>query len=56
MSDSKPIVDDFDGDNDHLKRCIEALLEFDAAGRLVPHGIGGHARRLLSAAHQRLGS
>jgi len=29
---------------------IEALLALDAAGALVPHGIGGHARSLLKSA------
>jgi len=33
---------------------IIALLELDAEGALVPHGIGGHARALLSAAASRL--
>lgn len=33
---------------------IEALLSLDAAGALVPHGIGGHARTLLKSAAARL--
>jgi len=46
--------DEFNGDNAHLVQCIEALLSLDAKGSLVPHGIGGHARGLLSAAMHRL--
>lgn len=46
--------DDFNGDNAHLVECITALLELDAKGALVPHGIGKHARRLLGAAGTRL--
>lgn len=46
--------DDFRGDNDALIRSIKALLGLDASGALVPHGIGGHARSLLSAAASRL--
>lgn len=48
-------ADDFNGDNAALCRSIEALLSLDAAGALVPHGLGGHARGLLSAAFVRLG-
>lgn len=48
------IVDRFMGDNDRLRDCIRALLEMDASGSLVPHGIGGHARSLLSACYGRL--
>jgi hypothetical protein len=44
----------FRGDNANLIRSIEALLELDAEGALVPHGVGGHARALLSAAAVRL--
>lgn len=46
--------DTFNGDNDHLRECIKALLAMDADGVLVPHGIGGHARALLTAAYHRL--
>ncbi len=46
--------DTFNGDDAHLVQCIEALLSLDATGALVPHGIGGHARGLLSAAMHRL--
>ena len=48
--------DTFNGDDAHLVRCIEALLSLDATGTLAPHGIGGHAHGLLSAAMHRLAS
>lgn len=48
------MTDNFQGDNNALVRSIKALLELDAKGALVPHGIGGHARSLLSAAASRL--
>ena len=44
----------FDGDNAALCRAIDALLSLDAAGALVPHGLGGHARNLLNTASIRL--
>jgi hypothetical protein len=47
-------TDNFNGDTPHLIECINALLDMGAAGALVPHGIGGHARGLLSAAAARL--
>ena len=47
-------VDEFRGDTPSLVRNIVALLELDADGALVPHGVGGHARGLLSAAAARL--
>ena len=43
-------VSDFKGKDDLLIQSIDALLEMDAKGILVPHGIGGHARTLLKAA------
>ena len=46
--------DTFCGDTAALIRNIDALLEMDAAGALVPHGVGGHARGLLEAASVRL--
>lgn len=46
--------DTFRGDNAQMIRSIEALLSLDAAGALVPHGIGGHARELLESAAVRL--
>lgn len=46
--------DTFRGDNDQLVSNMRALVELDKAGALVPHGIGGHARGLLSAAAARL--
>lgn len=48
------VPDDFRGDTATLVRNIIALLELDAEGALVPHGVGGHARGLLSAAAARL--
>lgn len=53
-TDAAPVVDKFKGDDAHLVRCIQALLNFDARGALVPHGLGGHARDLLAAAACRL--
>lgn len=49
-----PPRDGFDGDNAALINSINALLELDATGALVPHGIGGSARQLLRAAASRL--
>jgi hypothetical protein len=46
--------DGFNGDTPHLISCIQALLDLDAAKALAPHGIGGHARALLTAAAARL--
>jgi hypothetical protein len=48
------IEDTFRGDTELLRRSIAALLEFDAKGTIAPHGIGGHAYTLLSAAYVRL--
>ena len=48
--------DTFNGDDAQLVQCIEALLSLDAKNALVPHGLGGHARGLLSAAMHRLAS
>jgi hypothetical protein len=50
----QPLSDVFNGDTPHLIRCINALLALDEEERLVPNGIGGHARTLLSAAADRL--
>lgn len=44
----------FSGGNTALVAAMVALLKLDAAGALVPHGIGGHARALLTAAASRL--
>jgi hypothetical protein len=52
--DAERITDTFRGDNNNLVRSIKALLELDAQGSLVPHGVGGHARGLLSSAAARL--
>ncbi|WP_245157927.1 hypothetical protein [Burkholderia multivorans] len=48
------LTDTFRGDDASLVRNIKALLDLDAEGALVPHGVGGHARALLSAAAARL--
>ena len=48
--------DTFRGDTENLRRSIKALVELDMEGALVPHGIGGHARALLTAAYHRLSS
>lgn len=48
------MTDEFRGDDAALIDSINALLSLDADGAVVPHGIGGHARGLLSAAAARL--
>lgn len=55
--ESAPVMtlrDEFRGDNESLRRSIKALIELSDKGALIPHGIGGHARNLLSAAYHRL--
>ena len=47
---SEHVVSDFKGKDGLLIQSIDSLLEMDAKGILVPHGIGGHARTLLRAA------
>lgn len=56
MATKVPIsdVDDFRGNNDLLRSSIAALLELDADNAIAPHGIGGHAKKLLAAAYHRL--
>lgn len=54
MTMKRPIIDHFRGDNDHLKRSIEALIRLGDDGALVPVGLCGHARALLAAAYHRL--
>ncbi|USN13901.1 hypothetical protein KABACHOK_00650 [Brevundimonas phage vB_BpoS-Kabachok] len=49
------ITDTFRGDNANLLGSISAILALDEADALAPHGLGGHARDLLSAAFVRLG-
>ena len=46
--------DTFNGDDAKLVRSIDALLSLDASGSLFPHGLGGHARTLLTSAAARL--
>ena len=48
------LIDTFAGDDAALIECIEALIELNDDGKLVPHGIGGHARKMLAAAAVRL--
>lgn len=48
------MIDNFKGDNAQLISCIRSLLELDADNALVPHGVGGHAMALLTAAAVRL--
>lgn len=43
------MADDFSGTDAELITSAKALLELDAAGALVPHGIGGHARTIIGA-------
>ncbi|MDC6128597.1 hypothetical protein PPH41_11610 [Burkholderia gladioli] len=50
------LTDDFRGNDTNLVRSIEALIALNDEGALVPHGIGGLARVLLSAAAVRLTS
>ncbi|MBU9643737.1 hypothetical protein KTF36_17955 [Burkholderia gladioli] len=50
------LTDDFRGNDANLVRSIEALIALNDEGALVPHGIGGLARVLLSAAAVRLTS
>lgn len=51
---SSEIPDLFSGDNRQLRESIAALLKMDRDGVLVPHGISGHAKTLLSAAYNRI--
>lgn len=41
--------DNFRGSDRDLIECAQSLLNFDAAGKLVPHGIGGLARGIIEA-------
>lgn len=43
------VGDGFNGSDERLVECANALISLDASGSLVPHGIGGHARTLLQA-------
>jgi len=54
ITQEQALTDNFDGDNAHLIRSIEALIALNDKGALAPHGIGGHARALLSSAAVRL--
>lgn len=46
--------DTFRGGTRQLIDCMRALVALDIEGALVPHGIGGHARALLTSAAARL--
>jgi hypothetical protein len=48
------LVDGFNGTDDHLIDSARALLDLDAEDALIPHGIGGHARNLLTSLCARL--
>lgn len=41
--------DDFKGDDSRLIESAKALISLSDSGSLAPHGIGGHARTILSA-------
>ena len=43
------VPDNFNGDDRKLIECATALLELDAKGALVPHGVGGHARTIIES-------
>lgn len=44
-----PVIDDFNGDNAKLIESARALISLSDSGSLAHHGIGGHARAILSA-------
>ena len=46
--------DNFRGDTAALIRSINSLLDLDADGAIVPHGLGSHVRVLLESASIRL--
>jgi hypothetical protein len=48
------LLDTFRGDIFQLIDSIKSLIELDMENALVPHGIGGHARNLLSSSAIRL--
>lgn len=48
------MTDDFRGDDEELLLSIIALVQLNDDKALIPHGIGGHARTLLSAAAVRM--
>ncbi len=49
QSPAVAVPDNFNGDDRKLIECATALLELDAKGVLVPHGIGGHARTIIES-------
>lgn len=50
----RSIKDTFNGDNEHLRASIKALINLNDDDALVPHGIGGHARELLASSYHRI--
>lgn len=48
------IEDTFNGDNEHLRSSIKALINLSDDGALVPHGLGGHARELLASSYHHI--
>ena len=48
------IEDEFRGSTEHLRDCIKALIEMSDDQILIPHGLGGHARKLLASSYHRL--
>lgn len=48
------IEDTFNGDNEHLRASIKALISLNDSDSLVPHGLGGHARALLASSYHRI--
>lgn len=48
------IEDNFRGDNNNLKSSIKSLIQLSDEKSLVPHGLGGHARKLLASAYHRI--
>lgn len=48
------LSDSFNGDDQLLFECAESLLSLDASGKLAPHGIGGHAFKIIESLVVRL--
>ncbi len=48
------LFDSFRGPTTQLVECMRALVMMDVEGKVVPHGIGTHARTLLASAAHRL--
>jgi hypothetical protein len=52
--ESTTFSDTFDGDTPALLAAADALLDLDERGALVPHGVGGLARRVIGSLAARL--